>query len=507
MLNVNLLPAQEEYMSITHPYTMDIACYQGGYGSGKTFCGTLLGVLLCLQFPGIKGLVGAQTFPLLRDTTLEKWFEHLDIAGLKRYKDWNYNVTSQRLKFSNGSEVFFRHFEEPGKLRSLEVGFIEIEEMSQIPESTFLELMGRLRQSVLPGGEILPMRRIFGHTNPETSKGWIWKYFVEKTISTKSVEEVELPFEHLGRTGITRIIKKIIEEEVEGNKVCVQYRLIIAPTTQNFYLPADQLANFKASYDPEYYRINVLGEFGDYSSGLVTKGFNSARQIVPITVQQGLPLHLTCDFNKDPMAWYVCQKDADNVYFLDEICLEHTDTEHTILEFMRRYPAVGYPFVIVNGDASGAWGTTSSTNGSDFTIMLNHLKRNGYKVSPYPHIPPRNPEISDRINAWNAMIRNANDEHRIFFNGYYDKSGDLVSTCPRLIHAMENLKFHPGTGDILLPTKSELRRDRNMKFDEHVFDAASYLVWYYFKITRDVTVRRQPRSNFVDSRFNMIGEI
>ena len=35
----------------------------------------------------------------------------------------------------------------------------------------------------------------------------------------------------------------------------------------------------KESFDEEYYKINVLGEFGDYSSGLVVKGFDDANKL------------------------------------------------------------------------------------------------------------------------------------------------------------------------------------------------------------------------------------
>ena len=72
--------------------------------------------------------------------------EHLNNLGIK----YDYNEQKQVLKFPNGSKILFRHFEEPDKLKSLNVGFIEIEEMSDIPESTFNMLLGRLRQTRRP---------------------------------------------------------------------------------------------------------------------------------------------------------------------------------------------------------------------------------------------------------------------------------------------------------------------------------------------------------------------
>ena len=74
-MEFNLLPAQKDFFLIPHDYDRDIALYQGGYGSGKTWCGSLIGICLCLKYPGITGLVGAQTYTLLRDTTLKQYFE------------------------------------------------------------------------------------------------------------------------------------------------------------------------------------------------------------------------------------------------------------------------------------------------------------------------------------------------------------------------------------------------------------------------------------------------
>ena len=60
------------------------------------------------------------------------------------------------------------------------------------------------------------------------------------------------------------IVKKswIYKSFVENKKE--NYRLIIAPTSNNIYLPEHYLESMKEDFDPEYYRINVLGEFGKY---------------------------------------------------------------------------------------------------------------------------------------------------------------------------------------------------------------------------------------------------
>ena len=93
MYKVDLLPAQRKLFEVPEGLNFgdkDVAIYQGGYGSGKTFCGSLLGILLALKYPGIIGLVGALTFTLLRDTTLKMYLQHLDNLKIKyNYNKWD----------------------------------------------------------------------------------------------------------------------------------------------------------------------------------------------------------------------------------------------------------------------------------------------------------------------------------------------------------------------------------------------------------------------------------
>ena len=98
-----LNPAQKEFLEYVDVpgYDIDVALYQGGYGSGKTFSGSLLGILLCLRYPGIVGLVGAQTLPLVRDTTIVSYKEHFDRMGLKCGTDWVEYKSENKIVFSN----------------------------------------------------------------------------------------------------------------------------------------------------------------------------------------------------------------------------------------------------------------------------------------------------------------------------------------------------------------------------------------------------------------------
>ena len=64
MVKYKLLDKQKEFIEIPHSNQLDVAIYQGGFGSGKTWCGSLLGILLARKYPGCRGLVGAKNMNL-----------------------------------------------------------------------------------------------------------------------------------------------------------------------------------------------------------------------------------------------------------------------------------------------------------------------------------------------------------------------------------------------------------------------------------------------------------
>ncbi len=424
-----LLKAQREFLEIPHDYSLDVAVYQGGYGSGKTFAGSLLGILLALKFPGIRGLVGAQTYTLVRDTTLQTYFEHLDNFGFTEGKDYDWSSSLQKLTFKNGSEILFRHFDEPNKLKSLNLGFVEIEEMSDIPYDTFKMLLGRMRQKVKKSWKDFTYR-IFGHTNPETCRGWVYKTFKENKSPN--------------------------------------YRLISAPTTQNIYLPKGFCEELKKVYDEQYYNIFVLAQNGEYNNGLVIKDF-SDENIKEITYQPEMDLHISCDFNVDPMCWVFAHKTDDKVFYFDEIAMENTTTAKACDEFYRRYPNHKGK-IIVNGDASGD-NRSCTSEYTNYVIINKKLLQFGYDVEI--QIKAFNPPIKNRIMAFNSKVRSANGEVCLFV----DKK------CEKLLYNIYNLKYKEGSSKIDIPTYQQIKQSKELKFLSHPMDAASYLVDFYWPIT------------------------
>ncbi len=435
-MKYKLLKSQKEFLEIPHNYKLDVCVYQGGFGSGKTFAGSLLGILLALKFPGILGLVGAQTYSLVRDTTLASYFSHFENMGFREEREYTFNKTQQKIEFQNGSVIMFRHFDEPSKLKSLNLGFAEIEEMSDVPEETFKMLLGRMRQSPRASWKGFKYR-IFGHTNPEARRGWIYRTFVEN--------------------------KK------------PNYRIIIAPTTENEFLPKGYCEELKSAYDEKYYRMNVLGQFDESESPLVVKDFG-IENTKTLEYNIEAPLHLTCDFNVDPMCWLIAHIEGNCVKFIDEIALENTTTTDAAKVFLSRYPA-HLGGIVINGDASGDNRSTVSEF-TNYVILRNLLIAHGYKNLEIA-LRRYNPPIKNRIAAFCAKVKNFRGERTLFVD----------PKCEKLLYNINNLRYREGTSQLDLPTFHQIKTGASgtnscsPKFLGHPFDAASYLVEYYFPIT------------------------
>lgn len=427
-MKYTLLPKQQEFIHVPHTNQLDVAMYQGGFGSGKTFCGSLLGLMLARKYPGSHGLVGAKEYELLKNTTMESYFNHLDAMGYVKDRDYKYNKNDKKITLNNGSTILFKGVDDPEKFKSLNLHWIELEEASQISDSSFKGLLGRLRGEVKPSWKDFTYR-LFAHTNPQANKGWIYKRFVENAKEN--------------------------------------YRLIIAPTAENRYLPSHFVESLKDEYDPEYYRINVLGEFGNYSSGLVVKNFSS-ENIKKIKYNRDLPLYIACDFNVDPMCWILAHVDDENVYFFDELVIENTHTQACIEEFLRRYPDHREKIVIC-GDASGNFRNAQSEL-SNYLIMDGALRSKGYNVEF--KLRPFNPPVMARIQAFNARVYSANGERHVFVD----------EKCKWFLHNMYNLMFKEGTSIVDVPTMKRIQNDRESKFLEHPFDGGSYLVEYFWPV-------------------------
>jgi phage terminase large subunit-like protein len=115
--------------------------YVGGIGAGKTFAGAVRAIRASAAQPGALGLIGAPTFPMLRDVTERAYFDLLPEGLIKRF-----SATYQHLWLTNGSEVLFRSLDRPDRVRGLNLAWFWLDEAPLCGHYAWTLLKGRLRQ-------------------------------------------------------------------------------------------------------------------------------------------------------------------------------------------------------------------------------------------------------------------------------------------------------------------------------------------------------------------------
>jgi len=334
-------------------------------------------------------LIGAPTYPMLRDATLTTFLEVLGGNGLP----YEFNKSESVLVMKEtGSRIYFRAVDEFERLRGTNLAWFGLDELSYTAEEAWLRLEGRLRDpqaSRLCG---------FGVWTP---KGFDWVY------------------------------KRFIRDRVSGYE-CVQ-----APPFENRFV-LDKVPDFyerlKSSYDSKFFEQEVLGEYLNVQSGTVYQGFNRARNLRPLEVDISLPLFWALDFNVDPMSSIIAQKKGDDVMILDEIVLSRAGTEQACDEFISRYPE--HPGgLVVYGDATGQRLQTAGT--TDYRIIRQYFLRTGYGHAKF-RVPASNPSVRERIALVNTKLFSAKEETNLFVD----------PRCKGLIMDFEEVTFKPDSSVI-----------------------------------------------------------
>lgn len=403
---------------------LDVSLYQGGFGSGKTFIGSLRGLTFALQWAGCKGLVGAASQDLLDGTTKVKYLEHMANIGLKENVHWWYADRKQTIIFRNGSQIRFKTLSDWTQFRSTEFTWIEIEEASLIDEKTFKELIARVREQRRDSWHGY-YRSIFLHTNPQGARGWMYRMF------------------HNPKTKIKN------------------FRAVIASTRENHHLGSNYVENLEELYSADEIQELLEGIDNDSDNTVAFPNFNSLNIVNNLPYNPSYPLILSCDFNYNPMCWYLMQyiEDEGKWHILDELIEQNVLTSDMCKRIMPVLEKYKTRKLLVMGDSHGR---DKKTNGSDYQVMLSYFSDMGYDCTL--RVQKSNPRIKERLATLRAKICNG----KMIRNLYVD------SSCDKLIYNFEEAKNNLVTGGLREPTDKEMQEEPQKIFLIHPIDAISY---------------------------------
>jgi len=360
--------------------------FSGPIGSGKSQALCQEAVKLSYLNAGRLGLMGAPTYPMLRDATLQSFLEILGQNGIPYDLNKAENVLTLK---ETGSRILFRSVDEFERLRGTNLAWFGVDELTYTAEEAWLRLEGRLRDP--------KAKRLCGFA-VWTPKGFDWVY------------------------------RRFIADKVDG------YEAVIAKPFENRHLlekVPDFYDRLKKSYDEHFFEQEVLGEYLNSNSGLVYHAFKRREHLCELEVDRRLPLLWALDFNVDPMSSVVAQVEGEVVRVVDEIVMSRASTEQACQEFWNRY-AEHPAGVTIYGDASG--NSMQTTGTTDYQIIRRYFNGVHY-YNVQLKVPRSNPQVRERVSLVNAKLRSAEGQVQMLVD----------PRCKELVKDFEEVSYKPGS--------------------------------------------------------------
>jgi hypothetical protein len=354
------LPSQQRF----HALRARFKGFSGPIGSGKSAALCHEAIRKAYQNPGCMGLLGAPTYPMLRDATQRALVAVLDENELP----YNWNRSESFIELTQcGSRILLRSLEEYERLRGTNLAWFGVDELTYCREEAWLRLEGRLREpkAKQPSG--------FGVWTPK-GKDWVHRRFLEATTKDYSV---------------------VLAKPSENRHVLA--------TDPDFY------ERLKSTYSDAFYRQEVLGEYVISNGRQVYSPFSHEANVASLEIVHSLPLLWTLDFNVNPFCTLICQRVGDTLHVVDELVLQGAKTVDMARDMDDRYGQTAHGLVIY-GDATGAAEHTSG--GSNYKQLLAQLAPEKWK---YIHlrVPRRNPPVLERVNLVNGLLETVDKKVRM----------------------------------------------------------------------------------------------
>ena len=345
------LPSQSLFQSLSERFKG----FSGPVGSGKSAALCFEAIRQAYVNRGRHGVLGAPTLTMLRDATLAGLLASLDrqdIAFEMLKADGELTIEAP------GSKILLRSLDEPERLRGTNLAWFGIDELSYVREEAWLRLEARLRDP--------KARRLCGFAvwTPQ-GHDWIYKRFIHEPVGGHGCT-LARPFEN-------------------------RYLLEKTP---------DYYERLETSYDPKFYRQEVMGEYLNSKADRVYHCFNAAVNVAKHKYDPRKTLYWSLDFNVSPMSSVMLQQDGERLHVIDEIVLERATTAEACLEFENRYGGHEASLEIF-GDASGRNMHTTGLN--DYTTVQNVLYKAGFRKLKL-RVPTRNPAVMERVQKVNALL-------------------------------------------------------------------------------------------------------
>lgn len=343
MNNIQLLDFQHEFITSTEKNVLLL----GGIGTGKSFIGSHTVISLISQYPKSKGLIVANTYSQLINSTLQTLTQELKALDIP----FELSLGAKKQINIAGTIVYLYSLEKPDNIRGIEVGWIWGDEICFAKKEAFDVIKGRLRDK---NGSLV----FRGTSSPN---GFNWAYDLWGVYQRQG------------------------------------YKLIKAKTSSNIFLPEgyySELIELYGGLDNPLAKQELLGDFVNLNAGAIYWAFNRNDHVRECKLNNDLPVYVGQDFNIENMCGVYVQF-INNIFYVcsENILRDSLANTYTASEKIAKDLKDYKHFVIP--DSTGI-AVKSSSHRSDHQIMKDY----GLTI-----LPVRNPLIRDRQNAVNLAFK------------------------------------------------------------------------------------------------------
>lgn len=423
-------PDQKKVYKIPHKHKYDIVLAYGGRRGAKSAAAIAKGIWYAVTHPGCTILVGAKTLELLKRTALKYWKERFSIKTA-----WDHPLVKRApgdhnkcLELTNGSQIWFLHFDDFETLRGIGISFAHIEEGSLLSgEDSMQEIARSLSETLAIQNQLIIT------TNPEERKGWVHSTFSLKQFEPgykgdpmpigqnctcqfcpKCIAEpIENDFE------VTHRIEWVIGKDLKGREaqVCPRCPSILVEgedgkptpreTIKDNDCPGDQNYTRVVFFDPvrnphtpsayremsrqttskEKFALYTKGDVGELDQSNVYESFNPELNTLPEnkSLDYTRELFWSHDFNNARQCSVICQErevsEGIEIDIIDEIVIPPSREEpnkvkvspyYVAREFLFRYPTYNQP-ITLHGDPAALNDKTGDNDITQFQMIYDVL--------------------------------------------------------------------------------------------------------------------------------------
>lgn len=284
-------------------------CNGGVHITGNSVALVMEGLKLSLKYPKNRGFMCRKVFNDFRKTTMLTFFEFVPNELIK-----DYNKADAFVELINGSTIQFGDLESENKIKSMNLGWFAIDEVSDSSYEDFMMLVSRLRYK--PDGKDIERYGIMA-TNPEPC--WVKDLFIDHINPT---------------TGLPL-------------KNPQDYSFTPSLPSDNPHNPDDYVETLRDNFDPEWVKKYVEGNWTTFK-GLIYKEFNRDIHVSDFEIDWRWNFYRSVDFGvNDPTACIYIGVDGTGRWWIFDEYYSTNDmlpTQVHAEEILAKYPKTQYHF-------------------------------------------------------------------------------------------------------------------------------------------------------------------